>query len=53
MDDIGAFSIWLVVVLLITTIGYLLWMLNRMRTPKEPVKAEPVESIAEVKGAGA
>ena len=51
MDDVGAFSIWLVIVLLVTTIGYLLWMLNRMRTPKEPVRAEPTEPIVEVKGA--
>ena len=49
MDDVGAFKMWLVIVILIGIIAYLLWMVNRMRTPKEPVIVKP---ITNVEGAG-
>ena len=46
MDDIQAFGIWIVIVVLLVTLGYLGWMLSKFFPP-----LEPREPIAEVKGA--
>jgi hypothetical protein len=41
---------WAVILILTAVLGFLMWMVNRLR-PDEPVK--PIEPIAEVKGEGA